>query len=423
MTKKGTICVMAWLLLASASQADNINDNRTLDSLIQVALEHNPAIHAVDYEHRAAEYEAKYAGWIPDPQFAVGVLNLPQTSLGFNETPMTGVSIGLSQNVPWPGKLSAQADIARLNSEGKALDLAVRENNVIRLVTTNYYDYSYWTFATDILAENLNLIQNIIDVAQTRYANGLGSAQDVLRSQTAKARLENRMLMARQMRSSALVQLGWLTDNPETAHASLTPTLPSISSVVHDTTSDVSNPVLARASLRSVIAEKRVDLAKSTYWPDLMVGVDYRIRKDIPMDPVRGEDFLSFKVGLKIPLWFFARQKNQSAAARQSLLAVRAEERSITNEVEQQVADIRLALQSLKGRVEQYDHSILPQARAAGEAAQVAYEVGQVDFNGFLSAQLDVMDIELERLELLRQYHQQAAVLHELTTDVQEVKR
>ena len=68
----------------------------------------------------------------------------------------------------------------------------------------------------------------------------------------------------------------------------------------------------------------------------------------------------------------------------------------------------------------QYELAILPQAQAAGEAAQAAYEVGQLDFNGFLSAQLDVMEIELERLELLTQYHQQAAAFRELAADTQE---
>jgi len=276
--------------------------------------------------------------------------------------------------------------------------------------------------AEDILTENLTLIGDIIDVTQTRYANGLGSAQDVLRLQTARARLENRRLMVQQMRSSALVQIGWLTDNLETPQVLLTPALPAIPPIFLDTPKEVSNPVLVRASLKSAIAGKTVDLAKSDYWPDLMFGIDYRIRKDTPMDPVRGEDFMSFKVGLRLPLWFSVRQSNQTEAARQSFLAAQADERSVANMVERQTADIQLAMQSLRDRIGQYHHSILPSARAAQEAAQVAYEVGKVDFNGFLSAQLDVMDIELERLELLKQYHQQAAVLQELIANGQEVK-
>ena len=141
------------------------------------------------------------------------------------------------------------------------------------------------------------------------------------------------------------------------------------------------------------------------------------------MDAVSGEDFLSFKIGLNLPVWFFTRQRNQTAAARQSYLAAQADEHAINNSVERGVADIVLVLQSLRERVEQYELTILPQAHAAGEAAQVAYEVGQVDFNGFLSAQLDEINVELERLELLKQYHQQTAALRELASDAREATR
>ena len=422
MSKKVIICFVVCLLSVSAGWADNVSKNHTLDSLIQVALERNPSIQTIEHQFHAAEHRAGYAGWLPDPQFSIGLLNLPRTSFGFDETPMTGVSVGLTQSIPWPGKLSTQTGIAHLNAEAMAADLAARKNSIIRLVTYYYYDYSYWVRADDILHQNLNLIDDIIAVAQTRYANGMGSLQDVLRSETSRSRLENRILVAGQKSSSALIQLGWLTDKLETVLISLTPFLPPIPSNARYGTSDISNPILAGASLRSVMAAKRVDLARLSYWPDLMFGVDYRIRKNIPMDPVRGEDFLTFKVGLKVPLWFFVRQRNQTAAARQSFLGAQAKERTIINEIEQRILDVGLALQSLMERVEQYDHAILPQARATSEAAQVAYETGQLDFDGFLATQLDVMNIELERLDLLRQYNQQAAMLQELTAGDQGVK-
>ena len=235
MVKNGTVCIVACLLFLSAGQANDVKVHSALDSLIRVALERNPDIRAAEHKLRALEYQAKYAGWLPDPQFAVSALNLPRVSLGLDETPMSGISLGLTQSVPWPGRLSAQADIADLTSENQALDIAAGRNRVTRLVTSGYYDYSYWTLAEGLLAEDLKLIQNIIDVAEVSYANGLGSAQDVLRSQTARARLENRIIVARQRRSSALVQLGRLTDDPETVHASLAATLPAVSSGVSDT--------------------------------------------------------------------------------------------------------------------------------------------------------------------------------------------
>ncbi len=421
MDKNTIICFLACLLLTPAGWADDISENHALDSLIQIALERNPTIQAADYKRIAAYNRAEYAGWLPDPMLSAAVLNLPRTSLSLDETPMSSLSLGLSQLIPWPGKLSAKADIARLHVDIKAVDLAARRDNIVRQVTHYYYDYSYWTLIEIVLTESQQLVENIIEVAQTRYSHSGGSLQDVLRSETSRTRIENRILMARQKSTSALLRLAQLTDNPRAFSAALEPVLPVIPQENVAVPTEFSNPVLARASVGSALAKRKLDLAKSDYWPNLTVGVDYKIRKDMPMDAVSGEDFLSFKVGLNLPVWFFARQKNQTRAARQSYLAAQANERAMINSIERQVADIELTLQSLRERSEQYDRAILPQAQATGEAAQVAYEVGQVDFNGFLSAQLEVMNVELERLELHKQYHQQTAALRQLVANSHEV--
>lgn len=421
--KNMIIYLLVCLAFVTTGRANDISANQTLDSLIAVALERNPAIHAAEYSRSAAEFKAKSTGLLPDPTLSAAVLNLPRTSLSFDETPMSGVVLGLSQAVPWPGKLSAKSDIAHLGALVKETDLAARRAAVTREVTHFYYEYSHWTRVESVLTEKMQLVESIIRVAQTRFANGDGSLQNVLRSETSKARIENRILMARQKASSALVQLARLTDNPATVDAELVPILPPIPHQDMTAGSELSNPWQARASFGSAAAKRKVDLAKSGYWPNLMFGIDYRIRKNIPMDAVSGEDFLTFKVGFNLPIWFFGRQRNQTAAAEHSYSAAQANEHAVRNSIDRRVADISLALRSLRERTAQYETTILPQAEATGKAAQVAYEVGRVDFNGLLSSQLDVMNIELERLELIKQYHQKTAALVELATDFQEIMK
>jgi cobalt-zinc-cadmium efflux system outer membrane protein len=74
-------------------------------------------------------------------------------------------------------------------------------------------------------------------------------------------------------------------------------------------------------------------------------------------------------------------------------------------------SNLLVALES----IHRYDESILPEAEAAVEAAEVAYEVGKVDFNSLLTAQSDAFEIRLEHLDLVRQYHQTRAALAELS--------
>jgi len=97
--KNAIICLVICVLLAPAGRASNESANQTLDSLITAALERNPAIHAAEHIRSAARYQAKSVGWLPDPKLSVAVLSLPRTSFSFDETPMSGVSLGLSQSI------------------------------------------------------------------------------------------------------------------------------------------------------------------------------------------------------------------------------------------------------------------------------------------------------------------------------------
>jgi outer membrane protein TolC len=330
---------------------------------------------------------------------------------------MSGVVIGLSQAIPWPGKLKARSRIARLEADAIGLDVVSQEDNLVRLVTYYYYEYSYWVLARQILNSNLEVTQSIVDAAQIRYANGLGSAGDLLRAQTAQARLENRKLQIEQMRRSALSKLGQLTDNPKTIDVDLPAELPQVATPwIHTDSgiSEVHNPLLAAASVRTDAAREKVSLAKADYWPDFLVGFDYRIRKDIPGDPVEGTDFFSARIGLRLPLWFFSRQKNEDRAAQEALMAAGEEERAVRRRLEQSLTDVKFALLTIGKSIQRYDRDIIPSAKAALGAAQVAYEVGQVDFDGLLSSQLELLDVELERLDLLKQYHQRSSEQNQL---------
>jgi outer membrane protein TolC len=410
------------VLLLGASPSAAQDNQTTVDSLVQLALQRNPSLTAAQYRFEADQYRAAAAGGLPNPQLSIGLLNLPASSLALDETPMSGVQVGLMQKIPWPGKLSAQSRIAGLASESSAFSLAANRNAIARAVRTTYAEYSYQSLTLEVLARNRTLIAQIKTVAETRYANGEGSAQDVLRVGTALARLDNRVLMAEQIRASALAELGRLVDDPEYSAWELADGLtePGNNPTTLGSTSSVeANPVLVRAGTMSNLAAEKVKLARSDYWPNFAFGIDYRFREDHPMDAVHGEDFLTFKVGLELPLWFFKKQKNQRAAAEHSLLAAEANEKSIRDMLSRRLTDVDLALNSLGKRIAQYDSSIQPQAGAALEAARIAYEVGQVDFNGLLAAQMDLLNIEMERLELVKQYNQQSAHRIELVSTVE----
>lgn len=403
------------LVIVTALTTDDIRAGQeTLDSLIATALINNPGFKAANLKASASAYSAKAAGVLPDPSFSVGLSNVPRSSLALDETPMSGVALGLTQTIPWPGKLRAKSRWAGFQSQRDEVDALAFRNRLVRDVTIAYYDYSFWTLGAQIIRDNIALVNAITRVTEERYAQGEATAHDVLQAQTTGSRLEIRLLKAEQNRQSALLELR-RTVKDSSAVTDLPPFLPEPSSrqMLNETFS--ANPILRNAELAVEQADAGRSLARSDYWPNIMVGAEYRLREVSPMDPLAGEDFLSFKVGLSLPLWFLSKQKNNVRASQQMLMASRERETQIRDILQRDVKDARLRVNMLTKSLESYDTAILPQAKAGFEAAEIAYEVAKIDFDALLSSQTRLLDIELERLELIQQINHTYAVLHELT--------
>jgi len=415
---KSWLLILVGLLIGTFASRSSAGQE-TLDSLISLALKNNPDIAAAGFMKESVADESEAAGTLPDPLLTAGVMNLPANSFSLDQTPMSGVSIGLTQKLPWPGKLSAQGKLADIRYQKSQVELESVQNRIVRNVTDAYVNYSYWTRSRAIIENYLELLRATRDIVEIRYANGRASAQDLLRVGSIISRTEIRLLKTDQENYSSLLKL-----RRAVGDSSLSADLP-----VHlaepgkgnfRIEAIATNPLVLNAGLMVDGAHAQKRLAKSEYWPDFSFGIDYRIRQDIPGDPVHGADFLTFRVGLDLPLWFFARQKKQVRAARSFALASQAQERSVRdmliNHFEDGQSKKQLALESLN----RYDRTIIPEARAALEAAEVAYEVGDVDFNALLAAQSDLYEIRLERLDHLRRYHHARAALVEISGESHE---
>jgi len=407
--------VLAVILLSGKALAQQ----EVLDSLINLALKNNPELSAAAYSHQSASYATRAAGALPDPSLTVRELNLPANSFSLNDTPMSGVSVGLSQMIPWPGKLGARADLAFTRQLESEANQQIIHNRIIREVTFAYLDYVYWSKSLSIIEDYLELLEGTRDIAEVRYSNGDSSAQDILRAGSMVSRNEVRLLQAEQNRLSALLRLRQLTG--DTAVSDKLPayyaepgTEPS------DTVSIEANPILTNAATVVKQAEAEYRIARQEYWPNFTLGVDYSIRQNVSGDPVHGTDFFTFKLGMSLPLWFFKKQINNIKAAEQIILSSKKREQSVRDMLSSQYDDAVSRLSLIRESLALYDSSLVPEASAAVEAAEVAYEVGKADFNDLLSAQSDAFEVSLECLDLLRQYHKTKSTLAELVGEAIE---
>lgn len=399
------------------AEAEN---NPALDSLINYVIQHNPEIEMSHSKLKASEYQYRAAGWLPDPTVSLALSNVPYSSLALDETPMSGVALGISQKIPWPGELAAKKAIAGYKAEAFTYRNQAVVNRIVRSVKSTYYDYSFWSLAEEILNKNRILLELLVDVTATKYANGDGMAADMLKAQTELTMIQDRRLEFEKMRKMALAKINSLAGAQSAYDFRLVPHLSEIDSidlslVGFKQSADKSNPALAVSRINTRIAAKRKSLTKSEYWPDFTLSFEYRIRDRSAMDPLNGEDFITAKIGLSLPIWFKHNQNNKLRSSTDELRAAEADYRNTSSQLEYSVSSVVYELERLDQSYKLYVESIIPNAEASLESADIAYRVGKLDFESLLNSQKMLFELELDKLKISRDYYSQLALLEELT--------
>lgn len=389
-------------------------DQEQLNKLIEQAIENYPQLKASRLSEDESYHQSRSAGALPDPMISVGVLNLPVSSLSLSETPMSGVQIGISQRLPWFGKLSDKQEIARLGYEISKTDSRYIENKIVKEVSAAYFTFSYWSEVRDIYVENLDLLKVTLKIIETKYENGNATAQSLFHAKSMISRMDIKLLNIDQQIESSILRLNFLTgDSLEIK--SLSPYLPENNQSITETYSITGNPLFQKSGLdieRSLLKRK---LTKKSYYPDFNLGVDYRFRKEVTGDPVHGEDYLSFKIGFNLPITFFSKKKDDVKSAYFKSEASKEQAIYIKKKLTTDIQDKYLALKTNRASIEKYKQSILPETEASFKSAKVAYEVDKIDFDALLASYNDFLNAKVEKLSLLLQSNLIKSEIDELT--------
>ena len=160
--------------VALAAPAAESPKTLLVDNAVAIALADNPGLASMKSRAEALAAIPSQKGSLPDPRLSLNVMNLPTDSFDFDQEPMTQLQFGLSQMLPFPGKLALRAGAA-----GHETTAARWEENEMRLklarnVKTVWWNLFFTDRALEIVARNKALLRQLVDVAQTKYKVGKG---------------------------------------------------------------------------------------------------------------------------------------------------------------------------------------------------------------------------------------------------------
>lgn len=347
--------------------------------------------------------------------------------------PMTMRMIGVSQTIPYPGKIGLRTQAAQKEVEASEAAVDVVRRTVVRDVKDAYYELAFLDQAKAVTQRSADVLGTFIQVTEGRYSVGVAGQQDVLKARVEAARLAETAASLEEQRRATLARLNEVLDRASDA-AIDDARIPAavVRAAIGDSTREVrfvsaalgarvaDSPLPSLADLQQMAIRQspelreheamiaaqtaRVALARKDALPDIDVSLQYGQRSGLP-------DMITATVAVPFPLQRKRKQDQLVAEADAQLAALHEEHRAKVNAIRSEVAKLVSELERERSQLALYAKAILPQGRAALTSATESYQVGKVEFLTVLDNQSTVFSYEMDYYRALADFAKNLAEL------------
>lgn len=374
----------------------------TLDHAVELALSENPGLAELNARASALSEVPPQVGTMPDPTLTLSTLNLPVDTFSLSQEAMTQVpQVGISFELPFPGKLGLREEAASFDAKSAEFDVDEMRLALIRNVHIVWWNLFFLDQALGIVQRNQDLLRQFIQVAESKYRTGQGIQPDVLLGQVELSKLLEIEIDLKASRQNESAALNALLDRSAAKKVILSkvlnkslPPVPNIEplrKIALDT-----RPVLF--SLRSTVeaARTRVELAKKDYYPDFKLGANYGFRSGSNQNGSSRADFTSIMFSMNLPIFTDTKQDRALVQRKQNLIkqeyGLQDQVLQIDKEVEQAFADYRSSYE----KASLFKTGIIPQAEQTTASMLAAYRVSKVDFLNLIRSQITLYNYQTQ---------------------------
>jgi len=400
----------------SAQQEAAKGEASKLADLLIEADNNNPQIHAAKLEWQSMQQMPTQVATLPDPQVALQQVNVgsPRPFAGFTNSDFAYIGLGVSQDIPYPGKLRLRRELANKDAE-----VAEEKVEVIRRVIHSDLKMTYFRIAflaeqSAILDGDSELLRQMEQAAEVKYRSGLGNQQEVLQAQLEQTKMLREITANRLEAGKLQAELKQLLGRPQTSpdlstegigESSITRTFEELLSAVQS-----NNPQISGAQKTVDRRKVAIEIAKKDFYPDFNAQFMWQ-----RTDPSQYRAYYQFTVGARIPIYRKRKQQPELAQAEidksraQSELEAQSQELSST--LRQQYVAVAKSAELLKI----YRDGLLPQAKAELQAGFAAYQSNRQDFVALLASFLDVLKLDEEYWQTISEHEAALGQIEELT--------
>ena len=419
-------CISIWMFAfvgllcgapsASAQQKPANSEGSKLADLLVEADNNNPQVHVAKQEWQSMQQMPTQVGTLPDPQVALQQLNVgsPRPFAGFTNSDFAYIGLGVSQDLPYPGKLRLRRELANKDAEVVEQKVEVLRRAVHSDLKMTYFRIAFLTKQSAILDGDSELLRQVEQAAEVKYRSGMGNQQEVLQAQLEQTKLLREITANRLEAGKLQAELKQLLGRPQTSPDLLTEEIGE-SSITRNfdellSAAQSNNPQISGAQKTVERQKVAIDIAKKDFYPDFNAQFMWQ-----RTDPSQYRAYYQFTVGARIPIYRKRKQQPELAQAEIDENRARSELEAQSQELSATLRQQYVVVKKSAELSKLYREGLLPQAKAELQAGFAAYESNRQDFVTLLTSFLDVLKLDEEYWQTLAEHEAAIGQIEELT--------
>ena len=278
---------------------------QSLDSLLQLVVQNNTELKAIDLEYRSILERKNQVSQLPDPQVGIGIPVLrPETRLG----PQI-VMVSASQMFPWFGTLKSKEEVVVSMSKVKYEQLSVVKLDLFYQVKSAYYQLYFLNQKQSILHQNIALFESLESISLAKIESGQATLADVLRVQTKLLGLRQQLLLIDNQKLTFESIINELTkqhiQNKIRVNSELALPLFEYDLETFRKKIEINHPLITQINYQIEQSNNTIEVNSNINKPTIGFGLDYSlVGQRTDANPLNnGRDILVPKVMVSIPIY------------------------------------------------------------------------------------------------------------------------
>ena len=398
---------------AGDTQAQSSVAPVSLRDLVHEAEQNNPEIAAAANGYTASTQVARQASALPETQVTVQQLSVgsPRPFAGYTNSEFAYIGLGISQEIPYPGKRGLRAQVANREADVRRIEIESVRRAVIDKLKAAYFRLAYLQQTLSILERNDQLLKDVEQIVESHYRVGKGNQQEVLKAQLQHTKILQEITMHHREVGQLEAQLKQLLNRPQSnpdiqteplAARPLTRSGSELLALVKE-----QNPSVQVQQAMVAKTESQVALAKKESRPDF--GIQYMYENT-------DRKFRDYYVAtFSVTLPNRSRRKAELAEAQANQEQAN---KQLEAEVQRRMAEVQdqyVVAQTSAEQLKIYSDGLIPQSNATFQSALAAYQANRQDFQTLLGSFMDVLNLQLDYQRELADHEVALARLETLT--------